>query len=290
MTKVLSADFPKGSITSMEEAHKLRLMAENRSLYGNTIRKRRIALGLSQIHLANLIGVKPISVTQWEAGRTRPDIGNIVPLCKALGLTPGTFLQYRQDSRELTAEERSLLSTYQMLSERDRRVLIALANSLFESYAAELTKSCRTGFEPISHNYYTIAAGPSTPLGDAELGEKVYIRKSLLPRHADEIITVSGQSMEPEFFNGDTVFVEHTPVLEPGEIGVFVVNGVGYIKQFFPGRLHSVNPDYDDVCIDEGDNLKIVGRVLGKVPSDAYPNAREAIALKELETEAANKT
>ena len=121
-------------------------------------------------------------------------------------------------------------------------------------------------------------------MGDDE-SELVYVRKELVPRKTDLIITVSGHSMEPDFKWGDEVFVEETESLEIGEIGIFIVDDVGYIKQYFGNLLHSINPAENDIKLCESDNFRIVGRVLGKVPREAYPNKEEQAMLDEIDYE-----
>ena len=67
----------------------------------------------------------------------------------------------------------------------------------------------------LDSDYYTIIEVPSE---DA--------------RGADFAVTVSGDSMEPSFFDGDQVLVQHTNHLQEGEIGIFVNGDAGYIKEY----------------------------------------------------------
>ena len=74
--------------------------------------------------------------------------------------------------------------------------------------------------------------------------------------------------MEPEYFDQDIVFVRQQPVLTDGDIGIFVLNGEGYLKQFEimddGYSLISLNNKYPDMRITEGCDFRIVGKVLGK--------------------------
>lgn len=88
----------------------------------------------------------------------------------------------------------------------------------------------------------------------------------------DEIITITGKSMEPQFHDGDRVLVEHTVDLRNGDIGIFYVPGMGgVIKQKAYDRLHSINPDFDDIFPYE-EGAVVVGRVLGKIDQDMIPS------------------
>lgn len=91
--------------------------------------------------------------------------------------------------------------------------------------------------------------------------------------------------MEPDFHDGQDVYVEHTPDLEIGEIGLFVVNGDGFIKQYQGDHLHSLNPEYDDIQLSEFDESRTVGRVLGVVEESDYPTREEQAVLAEIQRE-----
>ena len=60
--------------------------------------------------------------------------------------------------------------------------------------------------------------------------------------------------------------------LSYGDIGIFYVPGMGGIKQVAHDRLHSLNPDFDDIFPYE-DGAAIIGRVLGKITADMIPDA-----------------
>lgn len=48
---------------------------------------------------------------------------------------------------------------------------------------------------------------------------------------ADFAVEVDGNSMEPDYLNGDILLVQSTPTIEVGEVGVFTLNGDGYVKE-----------------------------------------------------------
>ena len=81
-------------------------------------------------------------------------------------------------------------------------------------------------------------------------------------READIIIPVDGDSMEPAISDGDELCVKLCDDIDVGEIGVFIVDGKGYVKEKGKDRLISINPDYDDIFAKE---YRCVGKVIGKV-------------------------
>ena len=71
------------------------------------------------------------------------------------------------------------------------------------------------------------------------------------------------------------MLVQYCSELSYGDIGIFYVPGMGgVIKQVAHDRLHSLNPDFDDIFPYE-DGAKIIGPVLGKITADMIPNADE---------------
>ena len=119
------------------------------------------------------------------------------------------------------------------------------------------------------------AAGDGTDWPEHPEKEEVILFDSPAVSHADEIITVTGKSMEPQFHDGDRVLVEHCVDLRNGDIGIFYVPGMGgVIKQKSYDRLHSINPDFDDIFPYE-EGAIVVGRVIGKIDSDMIPSYEE---------------
>lgn len=90
----------------------------------------------------------------------------------------------------------------------------------------------------------------------------------VVPPDSNFGVRIAGDSMEPEFSDGEIVFVKQQPTLNNGDIGIFVLNTDGYLKKFCLNEngytLLSFNPKYDPIKITENDNIRIVGKVLGK--------------------------
>lgn len=59
----------------------------NTYITGTTIRNLREAKGLTQLQLAEIIGVSSKAVSKWETAKGLPDISLVEPLSKALGVS-----------------------------------------------------------------------------------------------------------------------------------------------------------------------------------------------------------
>lgn len=51
----------------------------------NRIREIREELGISQQHLAEVVGISTLSISRYESGKSFPSIGVCLSICRALG-------------------------------------------------------------------------------------------------------------------------------------------------------------------------------------------------------------
>ncbi len=133
---------------------------------------------------------------------------------------------------------------------------------------------------PVFMSELAAAAGVGFMLDEAR-GEEMLLIRDAETEQADEVIAVSGRSMEPTFFDGDLVLVKHTEEIRPGEIGIFVVDGEGFIKEYRPEGLKSHNPDYPMMTFTENQDVRCVGKVIGKLDENQIPTAEQLQALQE---------
>ena len=259
-------------------------MKYNKAHYGNTISEARRKADMTQQELGQILGINKNIVTHWEAGRVKPDLNLVPQLCDALHLTLEAFFQIPSSQDGLSTKEQQLLASYRALSSRDKLVFERALQKATDLNQAEFRRHCQEDFVAIYLNDQSAAAGAAAML-DAGNGTPVYVRKSRASLRAREMITVNGDSMRPRFQNGDVVFVEDAADVRIGEIGVFVVNGAGYIKQRQADCLHSLNPSYPDIPLRETDDVRCYGRVLGTVSPEDYPTPEEQAILEEIKAQ-----
>lgn len=88
------------------------------------------------------------------------------------------------------------------------------------------------------------------------------------PGEYNSIAKVIGHSMEPIINDGDLLFVRAQSQVDYNQIGIFQVNGENFVKKLRHDNknkpyLESLNSDYDDVFIDEDDEIRVIGEVVG---------------------------
>ena len=276
------------TIVSIAKVKANRVAAYNRATYGAVIRASRLRKGLTQPQLAKILNTSKNYVSNWEIGKARPDMNMVPALCKALDISIAELFGVRGEYDTLSLEAQRHLQRYTLLTERDRATVDSLIDSLLAMEDAEMRKKFTDGFMYLFHNDNMAAAGTANYLGDMVDGEREFIRKDYISERADEIITVTGDSMEPTFYPGDDLLIEHTESLNIGEIGIFVINGEGFVKEYRENGVYSHNYEaYPFRKFHSSDDVRIVGRVLGKVTDAHRPNREEATMLEELRREGA---
>lgn len=107
------------------------------------------------------------------------------------------------------------------------------------------------------------SAGTGQWLGDDEYTTWVDVLDTPEARKANVVIEVSGESMLPDYHNGDHVLVKLNAEPKENEIGIFIVENNGYIKKLGKNKLISLNKDYPDIPFTEGVEVNFVGKVIG---------------------------
>ncbi len=107
------------------------------------------------------------------------------------------------------------------------------------------------------------SAGSGSILFDDVPVEYINVPKNAETEKADFVVEVRGDSMEPQFYNGDHVLVTADRIIQAGEIGVFILDGESFIKKMGEGRLISLNPAYAPIELHEYDSIQCAGKVIG---------------------------
>ena len=237
---------------------------DRRTHVGQVIRKYRIAAGMDQAALAAQLGYTKTAVGNWELGLTRPDIDNVPRLCKILGI-PVTELLGMEQEIALPAEDRRVLEAYHQLGKFDRNTVWQLMDRLLFVQNSKEQARLRRTYLPLCRYEEAAAAGVGAPMQDYPESERVYVLAKNVPHGTDSIVHVNGRSMEPTFKDGSYVYVEMGAAVQPGQIGIFIVNGEAFIKEYQPDGLHSHNPRYKTIFTGEGVDVRCCGRVMGAV-------------------------
>ena len=113
--------------------------------------------------------------------------------------------------------------------------------------------------------YRSASAGTGVFILGNEASEQLSIPDTPENRLVDYAIGVSGDSMEPDYHDGDIVLVSQRVEMYHGDVGIFIINNKAYIKEYGETELISRNPDAPSIQISEYDNIVCMGKVIGKL-------------------------
>lgn len=242
------------------------------------IKESRMAAGLTQSQVAEALGRPQNTISAWEMGRAQPDANTLFELFRVLGRSVDEAFGFPARSFAVTAREREhiealrVLDTYgqDMVSavlERERKRCMEQAREKAKEKARMEAAAEITGtfidlekIMPFRRSYQPASAGTGIFLGPEEF-EMIYVQINDLTRRASFGIPVSGDSMEPDYHDGDVLLVERAEDIRMGETGIFTINGAGFVKERGDGELISLNPAYAPIPMDE--SIRCNGRVIG---------------------------
>ena len=231
------------------------------------IRFYREKANMEQKELGSRIGVRGNAICNWENGRGRPDISLLPLICEALNVSLYDLFAIPMPIDKYTTEEQDLIENYRKLSDSHKHVLRGTLTNLTEAQEAEKRRKV---IELVYHDKQ-LAAGFDPGLEFDDTGEPIYLydREGISDEYS--VFPVSGESMEPDYHDGDMVLVEEYPncgKIEPGEVGAFIFGNETYIKVYEKDGLHSLNPAYKTMKFNEDDRVYLIGKIVGKVTDD----------------------
>lgn len=253
----------------------------------NTLKREK---GITNAQLAEQAGVTLSTIDKITAGiNTNPKLDTLQAICRVLGCTLNDFDDTpRRITKEapsgLPEEALKVAKDYTALSDHGKGAVRAILeyevkdtilkddSTIVEPPSViplPKAKKRQDGFAEIKVYDQPAAAGLGNYLDEPDYHIEQY-PVSVIHSKTDFGIIISGDSMEPKIHNGGTVFVQATPSIDPGKIGIFVLNREAYCKKLVVDhekrqvRLVSINPKYEDIIIRESDDLDTVGLVLGQ--------------------------
>lgn len=237
--------------------------------FSSRLRSAREENGFTQQNVADMLGISKSTYSGYETGKREPDVFRIKELSNILGVSADILVgtKHTQPFSGFSKEETEHIVKYRVLDEHGRKVVDG-ALQLEYDRMTHIESVQRDGTVTYIRLYdLAMSAGTGEPLGDTYYSTRIELPAEQVPDEASCCLRVNGDSMEPAYKDGDVVFIhrQDEPVRK-GEIGVFALNGEGYMKRLGDHELESLNPAYPAIPIRQYDDLRCFGRVLGKVP------------------------
>lgn len=246
---------------------------------GRRIKEARERLGLTQAELGERVGVTGSAITNYEKETSHPKEQVIYKLIETLDVDANYLFQdcvkLPKDKNDITLAEYEHIKKYRTLDdfgkerieqELDKEIarigeLQDKQNQIDQLKQRIVTELIQRIVLPLYAGF--ASAGSGEYLFDDIPTDTIEVEDTPIARKADFVVGVNGDSMEPDFYDGEKVFVKKTVDLNVGDIGIFLKGSDCYIKELGSDRLISRNKAYKDIYADE--EIRRIGKVLGKV-------------------------
>lgn len=215
--------------------------------------------------ISEISGVPEPTLEKLFAGQTKdPKLSTITAVVHSLGYTLDDLDEPKQPDSALSVSEEAHIKKYRVLDAHGKDMVDTVLEKEYDRVMSPAIEEVSGNQAKTSLLFFEFPASAGTGENLPE-EEKRYIMmpKRLVPNYADCCIRVSGDSMEPDYRDGDIVFVQLIESVPVGSVGIFTLNGAGYIKKLGRNQLISLNPSYAPISFGDGDSIRCVGRVLG---------------------------
>ena len=225
---------------------------------GENIKRYRLQNGWTQQELGAKIGISKNAIGNYEKGFRSPKKDTMFDLANAFNISiDDLFPPIQNDSSSNVSQIQSI---YDELNPPRQVKVLNYAKMQLNEQENEVSEASQL----YSYDYYDhpASAGTGQYLNDVRV-ERIELPVDI---DADFVIPIKGDSMEPDYHDGDLVFIQTSVDLNDGVIGVFNYNGDAYIKQLVIDKeqayLHSLNPAYKDMPITPDTDFRIIGEVV----------------------------
>jgi SOS-response transcriptional repressor LexA len=227
---------------------------------GKKLSELRIEKGLSQPELAErlmAIGIPTNGqkISKWETDYSIPNAYQFLGLCNVLDI---------RDVLEIFDIKENPISQLDKTGKQkiEEYIDLLILSGKYKKKSATVIPFTRQ----IKLFDIPVSAGTGQFL-DSDAYELIDIG-SEVPETSDFGLSISGNSMEPEYLDGQIVWVHKQDVLGDGEIGIFGYDNNAYCKKLSlttaGTKLISLNTDYAPIEIPKDEVLHVFGKVVGK--------------------------
>jgi phage repressor protein C with HTH and peptisase S24 domain/DNA-binding XRE family transcriptional regulator len=237
-------------------------------MIGEILRVLRDEKGLTLKQMGEILGVSHMTYQRYEKNDTDVSTDMLVKLSDFYGVS-ADYLLGRTDIKamagttpaeqlDVTAAEQEIIRRYTEFPEEVRLLLLETIRKLVG--LPDAPEDLRPVIVFTRCHRMKASAGMGYDLDNADEWRDVRIYDCPEAYQADFAVEVDGDSMEPDYHDGDIVFVKLSEDVPVGAVGLFIHDGKGYIKERGEKCLISRNPDYPNI---EGE-CRVVGAVIGK--------------------------
>lgn len=247
---------------------------------GYRIKEARENLGFTQTELGKMIGVTGSAITNYENETSHPKEPIMYKLIEALKVDANYLFQdcvkLPKEANDVTLAEYEHIKKYRLISTHSPDGAVVVDTVLDREYAiAEKLREQKEQLEKVQRMDMEVSEelvplrlwayyGKIACAGTGFYFDDIPSDTVQAPdANADFIIGVNGDSMEPDYHDGEKLYIKKVENINPGEVGIFTINNECFLKEYGEDGLVSKNKKYEDIPGNE--DVRLIGKVVGKV-------------------------
>ncbi len=260
--------------------------------FGKSLIAIREAQNISRKDFAAQLAIPYTTLRNYETGQREPGHKLLVKMASLLSVSTDELLGHCPDKAKapaLSGEALDMIKDYHSLDQWGKqavRSVLAHEKARCKALGAPALNTQALGAPASSAQTTAAQAGTARPAGrviplrcsaqPASAGTGLYlgpeefttllVQENEATRQASFCVPVSGDSMEPRYHHGDLLMIDAGAAPGPGDIGLFTVDGEGYVKACGAGCLVSLNPAYPNIPLTE--DTRCNGKVIGVLKPD----------------------
>lgn len=248
---------------------------------GSRIKELRENKNISRNDFATMIGVTVGAISNYENDVSSPKEPILFKIIETLECEPNYIFQdmvkIKNKKNDVTIAEYEHVKKYRFISKRspdgakmvdsilNREYSLAKQISDQQNRIQELETENQEISEKITllriYTYFGRIACAGESFDFSEIPDETI--EAPYMEGADFIIGVNGDSMEPDYHDGDRLYVKKTDRMTYGDVGIFTINNECFLKEYGKDGLISRNKDYNNMAGTE--DVQLIGKVIGKV-------------------------
>ena len=236
------------------------MTVENKEIFANNLSFYMKQKGVDRNTLCADLDLKYTTVRDWLKGITYPRIGKIELLANYFNINKSDLIENKISTAQSDSLLEKITNTARKLNTDNKKIVLRTSEELWESQNEEETKINEVSEKVI--NLYQVevvsetaaACGFNYGFGYDDTDRETIEVDVQPPRH-DIATKVSGDSMQPDYQDGDILYlVDKGLTTYNGDLAVIAYGDRSYFKKIYTenGRLRlvSLNDKYEDIILD----------------------------------------
>lgn len=231
-------------------------------MFDDRLKNLRKEQGYTMKQMAKIFNIPYTTYVKYENNQREPNSEFLILVARYFNITCDFLLGITNKRRTLTDindDDNLVISKYFLIDEHGKKIVDYVIDEEYKRANSENRLQIKMKYASCC-----ASAGFGERLED-NYSDTIIVSDNKNNRKADIAIKISGDSMEPVYSDGDIVVVKKQNSIGIGQTGVFIINGNGFIKKLGKNRLISINEKYDDIILNENDDIRCYGLVLGKL-------------------------